>query len=86
MNKAAEMLARVLRKNGMLLVSFSTGMDNVIQFNAHRICTPTKALAMFNGLKVIDEKYALSDKLIDRQDYDRIGRPYAYGCYRLTKL
>ena len=32
-----------------------------------------------------DEKYVLRDKVIIREEYEKIGRPYSYGCYRFTK-
>lgn len=85
MEKAAMELTRVLKPNGMLLVAFPTGKSNIISFNAHRICTPEEALGLFGGLELVDEKYALANKIIDRKNYDEIGRPYAYGCYRFTK-
>lgn len=85
MEKAAKEMSRVLCPGGMLLVAFPTGFENVISFNAHRICTPEEAVSLFNGLKLEDEKYAVQDGLLDRKSYDESNRPYAYGCYRFTK-
>jgi hypothetical protein len=85
MEKAARELGRVLAPEGMLLVAFPIGKTNIISFNAHRICTPEEALKLFSGLDLIDEKYVIADKFYDRTNYDKLNRPYAYGCYRFTK-
>ena len=61
------------------------GKINKVIFNAHRICTPEKVYTMFKGLELIDEKYALSDRIISKKEYDKIDRPYSYGCYYFTK-
>lgn len=85
MEKGIKELIRVLKPGGMLLVAFPVGEDNIICFNAHRICTPEKVFEFFSTLDLIDEKYALSDKIISREQFDDLKRPYAYGCYRFTK-
>tara|TARA_B100000963_G_scaffold359529_1_gene387110 strand:- start:64 stop:810 length:747 start_codon:yes stop_codon:yes gene_type:complete len=85
MQKAIDEIKRVLATNGMVLVAFPVGKTNKVIFNAHRICTPEKVYTMFKDLKLIDEKYALSNKIISKKDYDKIGRPYSYGCYYFTK-
>ncbi len=85
MKKAIIELKRVLIRDGLLLAAFPVGIDNVILFNAHRICTPEKVFEMFEGLTLLDERYALSDKMMSRKQYDAMNRPYAYGCYRFTK-
>ena len=86
MQKAIDEIKRVLAFNGMILIAFPVGKKNKVIFNAHRVCTPEKVYTMFKGLKLIDEKYALSDKIISRKEYDKIERPYSYGCYYFTKL
>ncbi len=85
MEKAANELKRVLKTEGMLLVAFPVGLENVIHFNAHRIVTPEKAFEMFDGLHLIEERYAISNKILDKEGFERLGRPYAYGCFRFTK-
>lgn len=85
MEKAARELTRVLAPDGMLLVAFPVGTSNTISFNAHRICTPEEALKLFSGLSLVDEKFVIDDKIYDRNNYDKLNRPYAYGCYRFTK-
>ncbi len=85
MEKAAFELTRVLAKEGMLLVAFPVGAENLVRFNAHRICTPEYSLSLFSGLTLEDEKYVLSNKVITREEYEKLGRPYSYGCYRFTK-
>lgn len=85
MVKAASELTRVLAKGGMLLVAFPVGKENKISFNAHRICTPEYSLSLFESLVLEDEKYVLRDKLISRSEFEKLGRPYSYGCYKFTK-
>lgn len=85
MRKAADQLRRVLRPGGMLLVAFPVADENLVVFNAHRVCTPETATHLFSGLELVDEKYALDDRIVCRAEYDRLGRPYSYGCYRFTK-
>jgi len=85
MQKAILELKRVIKKNGMLLVAFPVGVENIIHFNAHRICTPEQVYKMFEGFTLVDEKYALSDRIIEKKNFDKLGRPYSYGCYRFTK-
>jgi SAM-dependent methyltransferase len=85
MQNAILEIKRVLKKNGILLVAFPVGIENIISFNAHRICTPEWVYKMFEGFKLVDEKYALSDRIIDKDHYDQLGRPYSYGCYRFKK-
>ena len=86
MQKAIDEIKRVLAFNGMILIAFPVGRINRVIFNAHRVCTPEKVYEMFKGLKLVDEKYALSDKIISKKAYDQIDRPYSYGCYYFTKL
>ena len=86
MQKAIDEIKRVSAFNGMILVAFPVGRINRVVFNAHRVCTPEKVYEMFKGLKLVDEKYALSDKIISKKAYDQIDRPYSYGCYYFTKL
>jgi SAM-dependent methyltransferase len=85
MQKAINEFKRILKKSGMLLVAFPVGSTNEIVFNGHRICTPEKVFEMFDGLDLVEEIYALSDKMVNRKTYDNLKRPYAYGCYRFTK-
>lgn len=85
MGKAIKELIRVLKPGGMMLVAFPVGDANVICFNAHRICTPEKVFNFFSSLDLVDERYALSNKIISRDEYEDLKRPYSYGCYRFTK-
>lgn len=85
MQKAADELRRILKPGGMLLVAFPVGAANSIEFNAHRILTPETVFEMFVGLKLEEEQYALSDRILPRTDYEKLARPYSYGCYRFTK-
>jgi SAM-dependent methyltransferase len=85
MQKAANELKRVLKKSGMLLVAFPVGLKNIVIFNAHRICTPERAYEMFRGLELVEEKYVLNRRIVEKTAFDHSGRPYAYGCFRFTK-
>lgn len=80
-DKACAELARVLKPGGRLYVAVPTAAANATHFNAHRVFTPETFIAMFAGLKLTDERYALDDRLICRSQYDELRRPYAFGCF-----
>jgi SAM-dependent methyltransferase len=81
---ACEELARVTAPGGRLYVAVPTARTTSVVFNAHRIFAPQDFLAFFPGLQLLEEQYALATRLVTRQEYDQIGRPYAYGCFCFT--
>ena len=68
---AAKELSRVLAKNGKLYVSIPIDKENVVYFNAHRAMTRDYVLKLFNGLKLIEEKYIYGNNVYDNYDRDR---------------
>jgi len=84
-DKACAELTRVLKPGGALYVAVPTQAASSTHFNAHRIFAPEAFIAKFPGLTLIDEKYGLADRLICRCEYDKLGLPYAFGCFLFTK-
>ena len=87
--KAARELARVLAKNGRLIVAMPVGRPR-IQFNAHRIYSHEQVLEMFAGLTLLE--YALipdgaaENGMIQNPDSDLImAQNYGCGCYVFAK-
>ncbi|GFK94165.1 hypothetical protein NNJEOMEG_02005 [Fundidesulfovibrio magnetotacticus] len=85
MARAAREMARVARPGGLVLAAFPAGREDRIVYNAHRVLTPESSRALFAGLDLVDERYALGDRICTLAEYDRLGRPYAYGCYAFRK-
>jgi SAM-dependent methyltransferase len=84
-DKACKELARVVRPNGNLYVAVPTEVETSTHFNAHRIFAPDDFIAKFPGLRLVDEQYGLSDRIVCRCEYEGLGMPYAYGCFQFTK-
>jgi ubiquinone/menaquinone biosynthesis C-methylase UbiE len=85
MQKSINEFTRVLKKNGILLVSVPVGPKNIIEFNAHRRFSPTKIYKMFNNYSISDEVYILRNKIVDIAEYNSLGNPPAFACYKLLK-
>ena len=85
MKNAIDEMKRVLSPGGIMLVAFPVGKENVIHFNAHRVCNPEIVYEMFSDLKITDEKYALRDMIVSKDKFEELKRPYSYGCYCITK-
>lgn len=66
--KAVNELKRVLRLGGTLLVSLPVDAEDKIYFNAHRAFTRKSIIKMFDGLKLIEEKYQYGYQLYDNYD------------------
>lgn len=84
-DRACSELARVLAPGGTLYVAVPTAASNSTCFNAHRIFTPDDFIAKFPGVAIREEKYALQNGTICRCEYDRLNRPFAFGCFAFTK-
>ena len=85
MKGAINEMKRVLSPKGMMLVAFPVGKESIIHFNAHRICTPELVYEMFSDLNIKDEKYALRDEIVSKERFEKLKRPYSYGCYYLSR-
>jgi SAM-dependent methyltransferase len=84
-DKACSELARVLKPGGNLYVAVPTAAKASTHFNAHRIFVPESFVAKFLTLKLVNERYGLSDRLVCRCEYERMGMPYAFGCFHFSK-
>lgn len=78
-------IIRVLKPKGIALVAFPVGSKNQIVFNAHRICTSEYVYSLFSDLILVEERYALRDRIISKTDYIKAGKPYSYGCFYFKK-
>jgi SAM-dependent methyltransferase len=85
-DRACRELGRVLRPGGALYVAVPTEKQASTHFNAHRIFTPDNFIAKFSGLYLAEERYAATNYgLLDRNQYEEAGMPYAYGCFHFGK-
>ena len=83
---AARELVRVLSPEGKLYLSMPVGFERT-QFNAQRIFSPSRILAMFDGLRL--ENFSLindAGQLIQQADVS-MGETCGYGCglFEMTK-
>ena len=84
--KAAKELSRVLSIDGCLYVAVPIGKKNIEYFNAHRVFERETFISYFEGLTLVDEAYAFSDKIVNLLEFNKYENPYAYGCYCFKKL
>ena len=56
---------------GVLLISLPVDAKDKIYFNAHKAFTRESIIKMFDGLKLIEEKYQYGYKLYDNYDPDK---------------
>ena len=87
--KAARELARVLSRNGRLIVAFPVGRPR-IQYNAHRVYSHEQVLEMFAGLRLLEHALIpdgrVEDGLIENPDSEFISaQNYGCGCYVFSK-
>lgn len=80
--KAAAEIKRVLKKNGHLLVSLPVDSKNRVYFNAHRAFTRQYLLDLFQGLKLVEEKYIYGRKMYDRYS---ASKGFGTGLYHFQK-
>lgn len=81
--KAVNELKRVLSEGGGLLISLPVDAKDKIYFNAHRAFTRESIIKMFDGLKLIEEKYQYSYKLYDNYDP---AKGFGTGLFYFIKL
>ncbi len=81
--KAVNELKRVLAVEGVLLISLPIDAKDKIYFNAHRAFTRESIIKMFDGLKLIEEKYQYGYKLYDNYD---LTKGFGTGLFHFIKL
>jgi SAM-dependent methyltransferase len=84
-DRACKELGRILRPGGALYVAVPTEKQASTHFNAHRVFTTDDFIAKFPDLYLAEERYATTNGLLDRKQYEEAGMPYAYGCFHFGK-
>jgi SAM-dependent methyltransferase len=84
-DRACTELSRILAPGGHLYVAVPTSNEPHVAFNAHRVFAPDDFIAKFRDLTLVDEAYGTATRLLTRDEYDKFGQPYAYGCYGFTR-
>jgi predicted SAM-dependent methyltransferase len=84
-DRACKELGRILRPGGALYVAVPTEKQTSTHFNAHRVFTPDDFIAKFPGLYLAEERYATTNGLLDRKQYEEAEMPYAFGCFHFGK-
>jgi len=84
-DRACRELERVLKPGGALYLAVPTEEKASTHFNAHRVFAPDDFIAKFPGLYLVDERYATTNGLLDRKQYEDAKMPYAYGCFQFGK-
>ncbi len=88
--KACAELARVLAPHGSLLFVTPIGKEAIIQFNAHRIYTHEKVLALFPTLKLEEFSFIPehgTDGIREHANPDELkNETYACGCFWFKKV
>jgi SAM-dependent methyltransferase len=80
--KAIKELKRVIKVDGIILFSVPVDSENKIYFNAHRAFTREYILELFDGFKVVEEKYHYGKSMFDR--YDPL-KGFGTGLFMLQK-
>jgi SAM-dependent methyltransferase len=80
--KSARELVRVLAKGGRLYISVPVDSSNKTYFNAHRAFTREYLISLFNGLKLIEEKYIYGNDLVETYDPEK---GFGTGLYAFQK-
>jgi hypothetical protein len=88
--KAVSELQRVLAYDGYLLFVVPVGGESLIQFNAHRIYTPSQVIAMFSELSLVEfsliPELEEDGGLVISPNVDLVKKQkYACGCFLFTK-
>lgn len=85
MNKSIKEFERVLKKNSNLFISFPIGKNNIIEFNAHRICNLDFIKKNFDNFKIIDETFLFKNRFNSREEFIKQDQPNGIGCFFLKK-
>lgn len=84
-DRACEELARVVKQGGALYIATPTQGKPATYFNAHRVFGPDDFMGKFPTLSLIEECYATENGIMNRAQYEKVGMPYAYGCFQFSK-
>ena len=85
MEKSVQEFERVLKKGGNLIVSFPVGLENIIEFNAHRICNLEFIKKLFNNFTLVDESFIFKNGYNSREDFIKANHPDGVGCFHFIK-
>ncbi len=85
MEKSVREFERVLKKDANLIISFPIGKENIIEFNAHRICNLDYISQLFKNFKIKDEIFIFDSKYNDRKSFIGSNEPNGVGCFHLIK-
>ena len=85
MEKSVQEFERVIKKDGNLIVSFPVGKENIIEFNAHRICNLEFIKKLFNNFTLMNESFVFESKYNSREDFINADHPYGVGCFHFIK-
>ena len=85
MEKSVQEFERVLKKGGNLIVSFPVGLENIIEFNAHRICNLEFIKKLFNNFTLVDESFVFKNRYNSREDFINANHPDGVGCFHFIK-
>ena len=85
MKKSVSEFERILKKNGNLIVSFPVGRENIIEFNAHRICNLKLINGLFKNFELKDETFIFSNRFNSRKEFLDNKEPDGIGCFHFIK-
>ena len=80
--KAINEIKRVIKPQGILLISLPVDEINKIYFNAHRAFTREYIMSLFDGFELMEEKYQYKKRLYN--EYDKNKR-FGTGLYMFKK-
>lgn len=85
MEKSVHEFERVLKKNSNLIVSFPIGRENVVEFNAHRVCNLEFIKKLFINFSLVDESFVFDNRYNSREDFINANHPNGVGCFHFIK-
>ena len=74
-----------LQKGANLIVSFPIGRENIIEFNAHRICNLDFVNTLFKNFELKDETFIFSNRFNSRKEFLNNKQPNGIGCFHFIK-
>ena len=85
MKKSVGEFERILQKGANLIVSFPIGRENIIEFNAHRICNLDFVNTLFKNFELKDETFIFSNRFNSRKEFLNNKQPNGIGCFHFIK-